>query len=340
MNEFKTLLIFILALVTSYTWGAELTIPVTFVANQPAIAAEVNSNFSAVEASVDDNNTRLAALETLVETLQTQVAAMNAINLDLETRLAIVESNSVLELDGYLSYALVNGYATAEFSAVNIRLNNGRGTTDGFINGLGNLTIGYNEPSNSTVEFCSDPQYVTQAACEAGAEIWARNVRRGSHNFIIGLRNSYDNFASVLIGTDQISNANYSNLIGGSDNMNNGINSVIVGGSDHVINGASSVISGGDTNVVDGNSSSITGGSGNEAIGFGTSITGGIYNKTYDFYSNITGGRRNIANGRYAHISGGDSNTASGEASSISGGNSRTATGIDDWAAGSLSEDF
>ena len=340
MNKIKILLTFIIALITGISWSAELTIPNTFIANQPAIAAEVNSNFSAVEASVDDNNGRIAALEAIVSTLQTQVTTMNAINLDLEARLATVEDNTVLDLDGYLSYALVNGYATAEFSAVNIRLNNGRGTTGGFINGLGNLTIGYNEPSNSTVLFCSDPQFTTQSACEAGAEIWARNVRRGSHNLIIGLRNSYDNYASMLIGTDLISNANFSNLIGGSNNINNGLNSVIIGGTDHVINGSSSVVSGGENHLIDGNFSNISGGFGNTATGYGTSITGGIYNETLDFYSSITGGRRNIANGRYAHISGGDSNSATGESSSVSGGNSRSATGLDDWTAGSLSEDF
>ena len=41
----------------------ELTTPHTFAAGEPAVAADVNENFSAVEAAVNDNNARIAALE-------------------------------------------------------------------------------------------------------------------------------------------------------------------------------------------------------------------------------------------------------------------------------------
>ncbi len=46
-----------------------LNIPYDFVANQPAIAAEVNENFDTVKSSVDDNDARLLILETLVTEL-------------------------------------------------------------------------------------------------------------------------------------------------------------------------------------------------------------------------------------------------------------------------------
>lgn len=49
-----------------------LEIPNTFVAGRPAIAAEINQNFSAVKESVDSNSSRLVALET------TQAGAYNA----------------------------------------------------------------------------------------------------------------------------------------------------------------------------------------------------------------------------------------------------------------------
>ena len=39
--------------------AADLTIPNTFTAGTPAVAAEVNSNFTAVESAVDDNNTNI-----------------------------------------------------------------------------------------------------------------------------------------------------------------------------------------------------------------------------------------------------------------------------------------
>lgn len=43
--------------------AAEVDIPFTFSAGQPAVAAEVNANFAAVDAAVDDNAARILALE-------------------------------------------------------------------------------------------------------------------------------------------------------------------------------------------------------------------------------------------------------------------------------------
>ena len=43
----------------STSWAGDLTIPNAFVAGTPAVAADVNANFSAVEAEVDDNNNRI-----------------------------------------------------------------------------------------------------------------------------------------------------------------------------------------------------------------------------------------------------------------------------------------
>ena len=44
--------------------ASELTIPNSFSAGTPAIAAEVNENFDAVAVAVNDNNARIAAMET------------------------------------------------------------------------------------------------------------------------------------------------------------------------------------------------------------------------------------------------------------------------------------
>ena len=338
----KSTLLFTLSisLLCPITWASEYTIPHSFVEHTPAVAAEVNENFTAVKSSVDDNNNRLETLETLIMTMQDEIDSLSSENTDLENRLAMVETNTVLELDGYLSYKDVNSYPTADFSGVNVRINNGTNTTTGLVNGLGNLTIGYNEPSNSTVEFCSDPDHIDQVSCEAVGEIWARNVRRGSHNLIIGLRNSYDNIGSILFGTDNIANADYASITAGKGNMVSGNYSIISGGRDNLVSGTSASISGGFDNIVSGKDSSITGGAGNSAFGEGTSITGGIYNETYDFFSSITGGRLNTSSGRYSQVTGGESNIASGESSVVSGGDSRSATGIDDWVSGTLFEDF
>jgi hypothetical protein len=61
---FSSFLIILAASLFSYGASAQvLTIPNTFTAGEPAVAAEVNENFSAVEAAVNDNNARVAALE-------------------------------------------------------------------------------------------------------------------------------------------------------------------------------------------------------------------------------------------------------------------------------------
>lgn len=53
-----------LVFLTSFNvWAGALTIPNTFVANDPAVAADVNENFTAVETAVDDNNSRITAVE-------------------------------------------------------------------------------------------------------------------------------------------------------------------------------------------------------------------------------------------------------------------------------------
>ena len=57
-------IVFLGGLLASYAATAdELTTPNTFAAGEPAVAAEVNDNFIAVETAVNDNNARIAALE-------------------------------------------------------------------------------------------------------------------------------------------------------------------------------------------------------------------------------------------------------------------------------------
>ena len=193
--------------------ASDLTTPNTFVANTPALATKVNQNFNAVETAVDDNNTRLAALETLVAQLQTSLntanntisslqsslATTNTNVTGLDSRLTMVEGNSVLELDGLLNFNMFRGYPTAEFTGVNVQINNGINSTSN-LNGLGNLIVGYNESQISAPFFCSDPQYTDSVNCIGNLETWDQNVITGSHNIILGIGNSYTKFSSFIGG--------------------------------------------------------------------------------------------------------------------------------------------
>ena len=68
----------------STVYAGEVTIPNTFTAGTPAVASEVNGNFTAVKTAVDDNDGRIAALEAALATLQTTVATQAATIADLE----------------------------------------------------------------------------------------------------------------------------------------------------------------------------------------------------------------------------------------------------------------
>jgi len=62
-------------LFSSTAWAGALTIPNTFTAGTPAVAAQVNANFTAAKTAVDDNNTRITANAAAAATNATNIAA-------------------------------------------------------------------------------------------------------------------------------------------------------------------------------------------------------------------------------------------------------------------------
>ncbi|MBA1330858.1 transcriptional regulator, partial [Candidatus Endoriftia persephone str. Guaymas] len=69
--------------------ASEVTIPNTFSAGSPAVASEVNANFSAVKTAVDDNNRRADELEALANKLDSD---MTAALTEANNRLSALES--------------------------------------------------------------------------------------------------------------------------------------------------------------------------------------------------------------------------------------------------------
>ena len=72
----KTFILFIIsistcALYSANTWAGDLNIPNTFTADTPAVAAEVNANFNAVETEVDDNDGRITINTNEINTFNT-----------------------------------------------------------------------------------------------------------------------------------------------------------------------------------------------------------------------------------------------------------------------------
>ncbi|MCG2582675.1 MAG: hypothetical protein KA296_17535 [Marinobacter sp.] len=62
----------------SSVWASDLTIPNTFVSGEKAVAAEVNSNFSAVELAVDDNNALINSNATVIDDNATRINALES----------------------------------------------------------------------------------------------------------------------------------------------------------------------------------------------------------------------------------------------------------------------
>lgn len=256
-----------------------------FSPNTPALAAEVNGNFSKVKTAVDDNDTRIAALEQTITALQARIAAL--------------ESNSVLALDGVLT--LVNdpyneSRLTARFTGVNVQVVSADVPYQ--TNGLGNLIIGFNNVTNSRV-FCSDGQYTDSVNCIGNLHTWGANQRSGSHNLIVGNGNSYTNVGSIIAGLWNINTGVYNSVLGGTNNMTIGNQSAILGGSRNESFGSSSTVSGGDTNATFGTFSSVIGGSGNTASGSRSTVSGGSQNEASGEYSTVSGGNNRTAAGQY-----------------------------------------
>ena len=315
--------IVILALVTGskLALAGEVTIPNTFTANTPAVAAQVNANFAAVATAVNDNaadnNGNAALIAALQAALAAQQATIDSLSSSVATltsQMAAVQGSSVMALAPNLDMIHVADpnlpgveYLTAEFHGINVRIVNGTGMT-ATTNGLGNLSVGYNEPDASTTVACSNGDWESQATCENFGGTWVANHRTGSHNLIVGRGNAYSQYGGLLAGHRNVVNSPYASVSGGKDNIASGLGA------------------------------SVSGGSFNKSASNFTSVSGGSYNAAIVINASVSGGLSNIAAANYASISGGASNSASGTYSSISGGNARSVSGTWDWRAGTLFE--
>jgi hypothetical protein len=95
---------------------------------------------------------------------------------------------------------------TVIFEGCNIEVNNGTGST-AKINGLGNLTIGYNEK-------------------RTGGD----DHRSGSHNLVAGSRNNFTSFGGVVVGFENETDGPYASVCGGSQGIASGHYSSVSGG--------------------------------------------------------------------------------------------------------------
>ncbi|MEM7244762.1 MAG: hypothetical protein AAF533_05430 [Acidobacteriota bacterium] len=228
-----------------------------------------------------------AELRARIEVLEMRVTELEAV----ETRIADLEDLLVhLRREGDDLF----------LEGANLHVRNGMGDTD-VVNGLGNLTLGYNEQRG----FLSDD-------------------RTGSHNLVLGRFNNFSSYSGVIAGESNALSAPLTSILGGRENLASAFGAMVVGGHGNESDGLETTILGGFGNLATGDRSSIAGGAGNDAIGETSAIAGGF---------------GNTAEGASSTVGGGLINNALGEGSSVSGGESRTAPDESDWVAGTILED-
>jgi len=239
----------------------------------------------------------LAVLLGLVTLWDMQLPFAATRSTDLQTQVKEL-TDRVQELEAKLACLSKDG-DNVIFEKCNVYIRNGSGQTDGTVNGLGNLIIGYNE-------------------------ITGENLKRtGSHNLVIGPEHAYSSFGGLVAGRENTLRAPYASITGGRLNTASGL-------------GAS--VSGGSVNTASKDFASVSGGKNNEAQGLNASVSGGTSNSAQGHFSSVTGGSDNAASGFAASVSGGSGNVAKGNYTSISGGKQRDAVEQDSWRGGSLLE--
>ncbi|MGC9323289.1 MAG: hypothetical protein ACP5G0_00940 [Desulfomonilia bacterium] len=203
---------------------------------------------------------------------QGELDALLARIAELETKLASVSVGDD-----------INGYAAITFSGVNVHIVSGSGSTDGVVNGLGNLIVGYNELRGSGDD------------------------RSGSHTIVVGSRNNYSSYGGFIAGYLNSISQLYASVSGGLLNTANGEYASVSGGSGNTSSGYGSSISGGASNTASGPGSSIGGGASNTASGNCSTISAGEQNTASGDYSIVSGGIHNIASGGWSFVGGGGS---------------------------------
>ncbi len=303
----------------------------------PSTTPNLDAN-SSVNCFIPDNIAKSGEVNANFEYLLQQNMLLQQRLIALEEKLATVTYNASTK--------------NLRITGANLQIVNGQGRTD-FINGKGNLIIGYNKAA--TREICNGAPGNPWDLCAD----FGTNHRQGSHNVVIGDKHQYSKHSGLVVGYDNAivgvvasitggrsnSVGDYGNISGGRDNITRGEYASISGGRDNYAGRAYTSVSGGRDNRASGDYASISGGGENTASGAYASVNGGRGNWAGDWpagsgileedgrYTSVSGGRNNHASGNYATVSGGggdsaanDANRARGKYSTVSGGNNNIDT--------------
>jgi len=274
-------------------------------------------------ADLESASSAASANTSAITSLQAEVAGNSA---DLDTVFA--DYLVAVDLSGFATQAWVEsqGYSTGGvagldaylsvdtstdsvvFSGANVYVQSGSGATDGEVNGLGNLVVGYDEDMGDL-----HPSWP--------------NDKSGSHNLVVGTWHSYPSYGGLVAGYGNSVNGTYASITGGMYGTADGDNSSIHGGMDNVTTGYVGAVLGGYKNTASGWYSAVSGGQHNDASGESSAVSGGNYNNASGQYASISGGIGGTAAGMYSAIAGGLWGYAEGESSTVAGGESNYTVG-------------
>ncbi|HEY2774252.1 MAG TPA: hypothetical protein VGK20_09395 [Candidatus Binatia bacterium] len=186
-----------------------------------------------------------------------QCAALAAQVAALDTRTAALET--------LLAHVTISG-SNLVLTGMNFQVVSGSGTSDGSINGKGNIIIGYDE-SNSNKE-----------------------KKTGSHNLVIGKNHSYEAFEGIVAGEDNIISGDVASVLGGTQNTASGNGAIVVGGQNNEARQTTSIVVAGEQNLANGRSCVVTAGAQNLCTGLAGAVDGGSQNFCSGAGSVIGGG--------------------------------------------------
>jgi hypothetical protein len=215
------------------------------------------------------------ASESEVTALQTRVSALETDNTTLKSDVSALQTT--LSKVSYTASGL-NGKPTLTITGANLQIISGSGSTNGPVNGEGNLFIGYDEfPGSQT----------------------------GSHNLVLGRDQSFTSYSGLIAGESNQLFGPFAEVFG-QRNTASGPWSSVSGGAGNQASGDISSVSGGMFNKASGFTSSVSGGEANKASGDQSSVSGGIDNKASGLTSSTSGGESNTASGPFSSILGGN----------------------------------
>jgi hypothetical protein len=155
------------------------------------------------------------------------------------------------------------------FTGVNVHIRGGHPSANSYTeNGLGNLVLGYNEPSDSA--FLAE--------------------RGGSHNLVIGPNHRYNFGVGLVVGGSSRLGNDGASVSGGFLNSASGLFASVSAGLRNDASGDFATVSGGADNIASGNTGAVSAGQMNQSIGDLTSVSGGFNNAASGIFSTVGGG--------------------------------------------------